>query len=265
MSSPVTTHELRRFLAGELAPARRAEVEAALSGDEALRMRAEAMKAEDAAFKASMPFERFVADHEARVAKTASPWAKVAAALKRFGAVGGVGALAAAGAVVVLVSAGDPDPDAAIRTKGGPAVAGIGYFVDEQDGVRVGRAGEALSFGDRIQFAVRGPTDAEAMVVVGVDGEGAVTVYAAESLATREKGAGGARVLTQSVVLDDAVGPERFFVVYGRGPVEALRASAEAAAKRLVAERADLTTTERLPLDDGRATQGSVHIVKVRR
>lgn len=272
MSGPVTTHELRRFLVGELSPARRAEIEAALLADAALAAQRDALVAEDAAFKATMPFERFVADHEARVAATSSPVAKVLAFVARpklFA--GGVGLAAMAAALVVAVNLGaGPDAEAAIRrnqTKGAvdPTHAAIGYFIDERDGVRVGGPGEPLTSGDRIQFAVRDAAVGSAMVLVGVDGHGAVTVYAAEALpATREKGA-KPRVLTSSVVLDDAVGAERFFLVYGDAPVDALRARAEAAARSLVDGRADLTRVEALPIAGGDVVQSSVHIVKVRR
>lgn len=270
MSAAVTPHDLRRYHAGELSTERRAEIEATLATDAALQARLDDLKASDAAFKASMPFERFVADHEARAAATASAAARLAAWWRRLAMAGGASVLVAAAALVVAVNlGGPPSPDdivqaSADRERPKGAGVGIGYFVEEHDGVRIGHEGDAFAQGDRIQFAVRDAPEASAMVIVGVDGKGAVTTYAAQSLATREKG-GKARVLTESVVLDDAVGAERFFVVYGAGPLDALQRDAEAAARRLAADRADLAATRTLPIDDPRVVQSSVHIVKVRR
>ena len=74
-----------------------------------------------------------------------------------------------------------------------------------------------------------------------------------------------ARLLELSLVLDDAVGAERFFVVYGTGDVEALRTRAEAAARVLATNRGDLKADARLPLNERETEQSSVHILKVAR
>jgi anti-sigma factor RsiW len=263
----VSSFELARYHAGELTTERAAEIEAALASDEALRAELEELKADEAAFKTSMPFSRFAADHEARLASR-SP---LAAAQQWFSehlwqTVGGFAAATAAAIMLVFAPPAeftrDSDPTSGIRLKG---AARIGFFVQSDDGARWGADGEQLRQGDRIQFAVRDPQTARAMVIVGIDGRGAVSTYASAPVVSGTvKGATdeAARLIDRSLVLDDSLGAERFFVVYGDGDVEALRAQAERAAKELVDSGADLVTAEQLPLTRQDVQQSSVHIVK---
>jgi hypothetical protein len=80
------------------------------------------------------------------------------------------------------------------------------------------------------------------------------------------KGQTGPRPLPAALVLDDVVGTERFFVVYG-DDLAALERTARGAAERLAADvkagRADLQATARLAVDDD-LPQASIHILKVR-
>jgi anti-sigma factor RsiW len=263
----VSAHELRRYAAGELADERRAEIGALLESDAALKAELDELEAEKRAFQAAMPFGRFEADHKAR-SQPEGLFARLTRV--RWQAFGGFAA-AAACAAIIAVNLGDerPPPDPVQRwaqnqTKGGDAK--LGFFVRESAGVRLGTDGENLAPGAQIQFAVVDVADASAMVIVGVDGKGAVSTYATRALTGREKGPSGggkARLLEQSLVLDDAMGPERFFVVYGSGAVGQVQRAAEDAARALVSQGSDLVRTERLSLADG-YTQGSVHIVKVR-
>ena len=250
--------ELRRYLAGELPAERRAELERLLGTDAALKARCDALaaeeRAEQAAFALEVPLPRFLDEMAARTA-TRSPFAW----LRALRLPGTLGALAAAAAVLVVFVRQPDDELAGTRTKGG---ARVGFFVKDDGGAHAGKAGEQLLAGDRIQFAVRDDAEMRAMVLVGVDGKGAVTVYAAESVQGRVKGEEKTRLLPASVVLDEATGPERFFVVYGADDLEALRAEVEAAAHALAASGSDLSRTERLPLPETRV-QSSVHIVKI--
>ena len=252
----VSTHELRRFLAGELTPERRAVIESDASLQPRLQALAAEQHADDAAFRVEVPLARFLADHQQRT--TRGLFARLTS--MRFTV--GVGALAAACAVFLLVRpVDDEDP---IRSKGGR----VGFMVRENEGARFGVDGEQLVSGAQIQFAVRDDSQRAAMVIVGVDGRGIVTVYAAERLNEDDERVKGpvasekTRLLPDSLVLDDATGAERFFVVYGDDDLELLRRAVTDAARTLASSRASLVDSERLPLP-ARYTQSSVHIVKV--
>lgn len=250
----VSNFELRRFLAGELSPERRAQIESDPSLADRLAKLAAEQRAEDAAFALEVPMPRFLADHEARTAKAPSLLSRLLSLRFTVGA----SALVATAAAVFFV----------VRTPDDPAYDGIkgdervGFVVRESDGLRTGHEGEELRAGDQIQFLVRDDAKLASMVLVGVDGRGAVTVYSAESVRERAKGVMQAkpRLLTESIVLDDAVGAERFFVVYADTDVDRLRREVEEAARKVKAS--DVARTEKLPLPSD-YTQDSVHIVKV--
>ena len=55
-------------------------------------------------------------------------------------------------------------------------------------------------------------------------------------------------MLEQSVILDDAIGPERFFVLYGKDNPDKLKRTARRAARLLAESKADLTSVEQLDL-----------------
>jgi hypothetical protein len=171
-------------------------------------------------------------------------------------------AMAATVLLVVLVPRGDDD---AIRTKGGQQQPQIAFFVKEDGGARLGSPGEALASGDQIQLAVR-DVDAPALVVLGVDRAGYVSIYEKAASRSTAKGGAGLRPLSSALILDDVTGAERFFVVYG-DDVETLEAEARRAAVALASEvrrgRVDLARVERLALESDRP-QASVHIMKVR-
>lgn len=250
--------ELLRFVAGELSAERRGEIERLLAADPALKARVDALAADEraaqVAFALEVPLPRFLDELEKKAARR-SPFAW----LRSLRLTGSLGALAAAAAAIVLFVRAPDDELAGTRTKGG---ARVGFFVKDDGGAHAGKAGEELTAGDRIQFAVRDDADMRAMVLVGVDGKGVVTVYAAERVQGRVKGEEKTRLLPASVVLDEATGAERFFVVYGTEDLDALRAEVEAAAHQLASSGSDLARTERLPLPDTHV-QSSVHIVKI--
>lgn len=274
IATVVTRFDVERYACGELDGdvARRAQVEAALAADPALKAFYDDVVASDAAFRIEAPVARFAAKLEASSSTSPSLWARLQGIFSG-GRVAALSACAAAVLVVVVARPGLDVPtdvvvdDAGVRSKGGDAR--IGFFVNGSAGARPGSAGEALRAGDQIQLAVKDAADKRAMVVVGVDGTGAVSVYARELLDTQHKGAEpdrSVRVLPASLILDDTAGAERFFVVYG-DDVSATEAAARAAAERLgravVAGEASLVDVERLTIDDA-LVQSSVHIVKVR-
>jgi len=274
----VSAFELARYRAGELSDTRRSEIDALLANEPALQAELDELANDEAAFRVTMPFDRFARDHQARLA-AAGPFARAAAWLKEraWQTAGGLAAATAAALVLVLavpqggaehpLSPSDLMQTAGVRMKG---AARIGFLVQSEGGARWGADGEQLTEGDRIQLVVKDPADRAAMVIVGIDGRGEVSTYAATALVSGtpkgdvpQRSSERSRLLERSLVLDDAVGAERFFVVYGEGELEALRERAVAAAKTLAASGDDLQADARLPLDGGETEQSSVHIVKV--
>jgi hypothetical protein len=134
-----------------------------------------------------------------------------------------------------------------VRLMGGESAEtplSLGFYVSRGGGTRsVGRSGDALAAGDRIQFWYDS-AGASAFALVGVDGRGEVTTYFSSTA-----GAGGlarGRGLSLGAVeLDDAVGAERFFLCTGASATDV--AAVERAASRLVASGIDLARSERLP------------------
>lgn len=256
----VTRFDVERLAVGELSGAAAQRVQAAIDSDASLKAFYDDVRAADAAFLVQAPPAAFLAQLEAK--KPVSLFAKLAQALALPQLRMAVGACATAAVVLVAVNVGG-DSDGT-RTKGGEAPS-VGFFVQDGSAARVGHGGEALRPGDRIQLAVK-DVDKAALVVVGVDGSGAVSVYATESVTTATKGAHKSRVLPASLVLDDTLGTERFFVVYG-DDVDDVTAAATRAARALgdavKAKQQDLALVERLPLGDA-YLQSSVHIEKVR-
>jgi hypothetical protein len=255
----VTRYSLRRFHAGELPADERTKLETHAVGCLDCQAVLEELKSDDAAFRTHLPFARFAAEQEKRAA-AAQPVKQAAGRLWAWVMGGGVTlALCAAGAVVLMPRA-NPEQEVGERLKGrAPA---LGFVLKTDKGVRAGREGEKLHQGDQIQFMVRGKGADQSMVVLGIDGRGAVTVY--HQGVTPKSTLDGASPLPDSVVLDDALGRERFFVLTADLPAERLLALAQAAAGALVKEGADLAAVERLPLDVP-AEQDSILIEKVSR
>jgi anti-sigma factor RsiW len=256
----VSGFELRRYVEGELTEARRAAIAQLLATDAALLARHDALanevRAEHAAFALEMPHGRFLMEAEERAAPRG-----LLALLARMRMPVGFGALAASAAAVFFLVRAPDDGPTYDGLKGG---ARIGFFVKgaQEGGAHLGHDGEQLTQGDQVQFAVRDDDSKGVMVIVGVDGRGQVSIYAKRRVDTeRAKGAHGANVLESSIVLDDAVGAERFWVVYADGDVGEVARAVEDAARTLAG--ADLAHAARLPL--GAAyEQSSVHIVKVK-
>ena len=261
----ISVHELRRYHAGELDDQRRAAIAARVETDAVLRAELDELEATERAFKATHSFERFLSDHEAR-RRQQSALSSLQSRLRRFR--WQASGLIAAGAAALLLLVVLPRGETRTPRYGGlKGAARVGFFVREHDGARIGVDGEQLPPGAQIQFAVRDDPQSSSMVLLGIDGRGHVTTYVAMHLrdAGNEKGSASdkARLLPQSLVLDEALGPERFFVVYGKEEPDALQAEAERAAKALLERETDLTRADRLSLGEGHA-QSSVHIVKVR-
>jgi hypothetical protein len=134
----------------------------------------------------------------------------------------------------------------------------LGFYVLRGGESELGRPGEALKEGDRIQFWYDVPAPA-AGVVVGIDGRGAVTRYLpndGQSPAPLKQGKG--HVIESSVILDDAIGVERFYLCVA-ADADLDPAEVERAARDLAASGVDLENATRLPVE---CDQASVWIRK---
>jgi hypothetical protein len=137
---------------------------------------------------------------------------------------------------------GDPD----ILTKGGGASAAI--FGQRDGGVFAVHEGERLRAGDAIRFVVA-PGGLGYVIVGSADGAGHGTVYYPSDGATASAAVApdAKSELPGAVVLDDAPGPERVFVLFSRTPLDA---AAVTAALSDLARRgtAAIRATRTLPL-----------------
>lgn len=237
-------HHLERFDAGELGLEDRKAIECHIVSCNECKELLNELKVKEEEFKARLPFTRFAAELEARGARqqTLSLWDRLRL---WWPAPLAAGLLAAAALVIFVVPR--PGTDSGTRVKGAPAQ--LSFLVRDKDSVHPGGHGEQLREGDRIQFLVRPATDSRAMVLVGVDGKGDVTVYEAIDYRTRPKGDAALAPLPRSIVLDDSVGPERFFAVFSsRTDARELSEIVRQAAHQ-VAGTGDLVVIDRLELD----------------
>lgn len=141
-----------------------------------------------------------------------------------------------AAAVLAVVSLRPPTPEPEPR---GPLLKGGGpslkMMLKGPAGVVPVGPEQALHAGDQIQFLYHAAGHAF-VVVVEVDGAGAVTaLQPGEHPESWPVQASGTHVLPGSIILDEAVGPERVFAVFSDAPlpvevvVEAVRAAVKAA------------------------------------
>ncbi|MCB9525809.1 MAG: hypothetical protein H6702_20900 [Myxococcales bacterium] len=238
---------LQRVLGGE-APGDEA---AHAQGCPHCRPRLEALRATRDAFLVRHPPAAFMAALEAR--RPEAWW-------RRWPTWIGAGLLAAAAAAVALsVQPVSPAPEVAAGTRLKAGV-GLSFHVRGPQGVRDGEPGAVLQPGDAIQLRYSTPAHRH-LVVVSLDSAGAVTPFydqGGRSLAI-EPGVG--RLLEGSVLLDDALGPERVVGCFSEAPLPT--ADVVAAAKAALAQAGgDPTRVERLPLD---CTQASFTFVKAPR
>jgi hypothetical protein len=244
---------VERFLQGELKgeDLRRFDRETAACA-ECARLLAET-RADDAAF-ALRPIPEYVraAGEPAPARSFFRPW---------FVALPAAAALAAL-AIVFMRPAprGQPDEIAALGHRGGDSVVRIkgdasasatplslGFYVSRAagGGKTVGRSGEKLTRGDRIQFFYDAPKAAP-FALVGIDGRDEVTIYFSTGDGGGALQEGRGLALEGAIELDDSAGAERFFLCAGEGAkdVEAVQQAAEVVAS----SGDDLSRVARLPL-----------------
>jgi hypothetical protein len=208
----LTDLELERWLAGEL-PEPRQRV-----AGEADRARLEALRAEHAAWLATVDVAAELRAIEQRVARSAP--ARRRSTPARWAASAGI--VAAAAAVVLLVVARRPGADGGdddLRSKG-DSIALIMYAAGAE-GTAGGRrlaTGDTVRPGDRVRFEVRVP-DRGYVAIVGIDSPGNATIYypfGGRAPAAIDPRSGG--VLPGAIALDATPGNERFFAVYAARP-----------------------------------------------
>lgn len=132
--------------------------------------------------------------------------------------------MVAAAALLLLVQVRGNDPEKAmddapeLAIKGGPALQV--YALRDHHVFRI-TDGDVLAAGDEIRFAVT-PAGAGYVLIASVDGRGQATIYVPydgeRSVAIDPR---GRTELPGSIVLDDAMGPERVFAVFSTSPLRA--------------------------------------------
>lgn len=168
-------------------------------------------------------------------------WGRLRVAWSRQALTYTAAAAVAAAALVLAVAQpwrdGGPTPaddGAAVRVKG--AVALDLYTLQDGDVIEA-EPGVVLRPGDRIQFTyTSGPLNH--LIVLGVDGRGTLSRYYPERGADSLAVAPGSRVvLEDSLVLDDAPGPEVFVAVFSDDPLQV--AEVERVIQRTLADGGD--------------------------
>lgn len=136
-------------------------------------------------------------------------------------------ALAFALVLVGLVPLLTPPDGPSMRLKGDTELR---FLVDGPEGFASGTPGQVLRPGDRIQFTYRAPLQ-QSIVLLGVDGTGSSAQYWPEEgdIPLNIPSENGLQLLSGSLELDSAPGPEVFVAVFGAGSVsEALEMVNEA-------------------------------------
>jgi hypothetical protein len=252
---------VERFLLGELVGEARGRVEADISACPTCSSRVDETAADDRAF-ALRPVPAEIRELSRRSVSRPALW-------RSRWLIAVPTAAAAAVIAVVLWSNGPPEgrspseaglvpgigdrvADDTLRLKGsatapiGVNPLNLGFNVSRGGAESVGRSGERLAAGDRIQFWYDGP-GAPAFALIGIDGRGVVTTYFPNpGGAGRALAAGRGLSLGAAIELDDARGIERFFLC--AGPDAAVLDRVRNAAQSLAEARADLSIADRLPL-----------------
>ncbi len=208
-------HALRRLALGELVGAEAEALRAHTAGCATCAPRLEALEREQAAFAERTD----VAGDSARIlaALEAAPTTRATAPWWR-----GPRAWAPL-AFALLIAAAVwrlPGPDGAgdtHRLKGGGAA--LRMYVNQAEGPALAEPGAPLGPGAQVQFRYDAGGHSH-VYVVSVDGSGVIgALYPSDGGASVAIEPGADRVLPGSIILDDAVGPERVFALFSRAPL----------------------------------------------
>ena len=254
---PLSLSVLRRYHFGELAPSEAAQVKEALEKDEQAAARLAQIQAEEKLF-----LERVDLNTEsvAVIERLHQSPPSLLDRIRKLLVGRTFQAATAAVLLVVLIPVGlwwTPNPKGPNRTKGSVQLE---MFVKGQSGVQPGIDGMTLQEGDQVQFRYQA-VGRNYLFVVSVDDDGVVSPLfpdsPSQSIAVRSD---GKRVLDGSIILDDAVGPERFFAVFSDRPISF--EDIKKAVGRSAADQPDLKALQRLDFNPQDIDQASILIVK---
>jgi len=250
----VTPATIQQLVAGAVDPAAVGDLRRRIAADPESQARFDALVAQERAFDAAHPWESVRDAVVARAAELpalddegilrgfagARPVSRAPAAPWWRGLVPALIGVATAIVVFLALPGPPPAPDGPNRIKSGEGLHGFALVEGHAQPLA---AGETLGEGDRLQLQVT--TTRGRLALLGVDGTGTVTRYfpvAGEVSAPWTPGA--ARPLPDSLVLDDAPGPE-IFVAFASDdalPLDALQQALHDALDAGGGSRALLTT-----------------------
>lgn len=210
----LTDLEIERLLAGDVPPARAAELEAKATAAD--RARREELAAEHAAFLGTLDVDAEVRAI-GRKMQTLEPERKPAGAWWRWIFAGGALAAAAAAALVLI---GRRDPEGPTDDEIGIKGDGVTLVVHaaSDTGSRTLASGDAIAPGTRIRFEVGAPKRGY-VTVIGFDARGATTVYypyGGAEAAVYDPATGG--LLPGAIAVDDTPGAETYYAVFSEHP-----------------------------------------------
>ena len=277
---PIRLHELRQLAFDELTPEAKAGLHERLRADPKAQQRLQALLAELEAFEVEAEAEarslsdavvaRLTDDVAETKPVTGAPW---------YGRPWAWAPTAAAVSIALLIAAPsmrasfDVDTSVRTRTKGAVedrspadsvgcphgACPTLEMFIKDEDGIRPGRDGVVLHAGDWVQFRYRAAGH-RYVFVVSVDGERVLSPlypdYPGQSVAIEQH---GRHVLDGSVILDDALGPERIYAFFSDQPLRYERVA------RALVGVVDPAQAAKVPIIGAGVAQVSILIRKVPR
>ncbi len=205
-------HRLLQYQSEELSLELCAEVEEHLESCSLCAARLREMEAERQAFLIQHPPGAFLAALEARKLQRRPQ-------LRYFLGWGGLLASCAAALLLLwqpLSSEPEPKPLPVTRLK---AAVDLSFHVKSGAHSRLGCAGEVLQPGDQIQLRISSPQAAH-LLVVSLDSRGVVTPFYDLEGHSIPIEPGVAQLLEGSVILDEALGPERIIACFSEEPLE---------------------------------------------
>ena len=222
---PIRLHELRQLAYGELAESAAEALESRVGVDPRAQRRLRSVREEQSSF-APTAAERFSVDVLARLDAEPAPsgWT-----WPRSVAIGATGLAAVAASLLFVTPSRLPQT----RSKGGvearPATVTpstdrfrsptLEMFVKDAAGIRPGTDGMRLSAGDWVQFRYKADGHTH-LLVVSIDDDGVIApLYPDRPGTSVAILPDGWHVLAGSIILDDAVGPERIFALFSDRPL----------------------------------------------
>ena len=233
-SEPVRLHELRQLALGELDEPARAALEQRVAADPNAARRLLELQQQLEAFERETDVASVSAAIVDRLAQPSAGRAQPSLGRPRWPRLFELAAGLAVAASVALVTVAPRFGTDVHRTrsKGGQnaelahderctgACPVLEMFVKDADGVRAGIDGMTLRAGDWVQFRYRA-NGHRYLFIVSVDDEGVLApLYPDRRTRSVPIDARGRHVLEGSVILDDAVGPERLYAFFSPAPLK---------------------------------------------